>query len=66
MTEETKKKILQAIEKKIRCKGDWWKFKHRFEQLGCGCDKILCGIFWLDTIRNTKNRQKNLNIDGIA
>ena len=45
MTEETKKKILQAIEKKIRCKGDWWKFKHRFEQLGCGCDKILCGIF---------------------
>ena len=41
LKEETKKRILQAIDKSNGDKGDWWKFKHSFEQLGEGCYKIL-------------------------
>ena len=41
LKKETKKRILQAIDKSNGDKGDWWKFKHSFEQLGEGCYKIL-------------------------
>lgn len=45
LKEETKKRIIQAIDKSNGDKGYRWKFKHSFEQLGKGCYKILCGIY---------------------